>query len=189
MHESTDHGRNLPRRTMSHAMWQQQQQQRQQHFMMSGPAHIGSEISRLTERVVIQLNLAILWCQAQDDNLPAENFVNYCERFNLWASGIGAPYSSDNQLSLAYKVRKAPRLESLFCDLLRDMLDDLTHRKLHHPFRCKADRAPQQSTPDMSMMAYPQRAPWPKLPNHRSRISTIAFWNHSTSVCLDLKTR
>jgi hypothetical protein len=117
--------------------------------MMSGPAHIGSEISRLTERVVIQLNLAILWCQAQDDNLPAENFVNYCERFNLWASGIGAPYSSDNQLSLAYKVRKAPRLESLFCDLLRDMLDDLTHRKLHHPFRCKADRAPQQSTPDM----------------------------------------
>jgi hypothetical protein len=98
-----------------------------------------SKIPLLAGTVDIHLKLAIQFCQAGDRNLSVTNLVDFCERFNIWATGIGALHSSSNRLSLAHRVRRAPKLAALFEDLLNDILDDLHQRKVHHTKQYQAD--------------------------------------------------
>lgn len=108
-------------------------------FQMAEPEFMDSKLPLLAETVVIHLKLAIQMFQAGDRNLSVTNLIDFCERFNLWATGIGALHSSSNKLSLAHRVRKAPGLASLFEDLLNDILDDLQQRKAHNTNKYQAD--------------------------------------------------
>jgi hypothetical protein len=106
---------------------------------MAESVSVDSELPLLAGTVAIRLKLAIQSCQAGDRNLSATNLIDFCERFDSWAAGIGALHSSSNQLSLAHRVRKAPGLASLFEDLLNDILDDLDQRKAYSTKQYQAD--------------------------------------------------
>jgi hypothetical protein len=120
------------------------------------------DLPLLADTVAVQLKLAIQWCQAQAErrSLSVTNLVDYCERFNLWANGIGALHSSSNRLSLAHRLRKAPGFASLFRDLLHDILDDLHQRKPHNSKQYEADACTSQSILPMRTMTPFQRWSW-----------------------------
>lgn len=54
------------------------------------------------------------------------------QRFKIWSGNIGAPYTVQNQKSLEYRVRAAPKLKARFAELLRDVRDDLDECQEHN---------------------------------------------------------
>ena len=65
------------------------------------------------------------------------------ERFELWASNIGALRSQSDQRSLEHRVRAAPKLRQRFLEVLSDLREDLADCKLKFRFPTHSDASVQ----------------------------------------------
>jgi hypothetical protein len=88
-----------------------------------------SGLSALPERVSAKMKDTAAYYQSIGLMERYTDIMTIIERFNMWANSIGAFHGTKDSMSLAYRIRKAPKLKTLFCDILDDILEDINKRK------------------------------------------------------------
>jgi exoribonuclease R len=87
------------------------------------------ELSELPESVSAKMKNAAAYYQSIGLTERYADIMSIIERFNMWANSIGAFHGTKDFMSLGYRIREAPKLKTLFCDILGDILEDINKRK------------------------------------------------------------
>jgi hypothetical protein len=101
--------------------------------MMSPNSLEDVELSALPERASAKMKHAAAHYQSMHLTERYTDIIIIIERFNMWANSVGAFHGIKDSMSLAHRIREAPKLKMLFCDILNDLIEDVDKRKPNSP--------------------------------------------------------